>query len=134
MARLQKLYDRSLIVLFQKSIRNSRPCSNRRRIVDDPLIQRSSFAKVLCKNCANSFMGIVALHSDFYYLVHSKKSTLFWSPPTQRGQNRSWIINSTENTTDLDPIPKPKSKLADTFGQYHNRYRKHISMRKSSYN
>jgi hypothetical protein len=40
-----------------------------------PLIQRSTFAKVLCKNCANSFMGIVALHSDFYYLVHSEKQS-----------------------------------------------------------
>ena len=33
----------------------------------------------------------------------------------------------------LGPIPKPKPKLADTFGQYHNRYRNHISKRESSY-
>ena len=114
-----------------------------------PLIQRSTFAKVLCKNCANSFMGIVALHSDFYYLVHSKKSTLLWSPPTQRGQNRFWIGNQTyvrymifliwlrivlklyiakyillvydrNHYFGLGPIQKPKPKLADTFRQYHN--------------
>ena len=28
---------------------------------------------------------------------------------------------------DLGPIPKPKLKLADTFGQYHNQYQNHIS-------
>ena len=31
------------------------------------------------------------------------------------------------------PIPKPKPKLADTFGRYRNRYRNHISKGKSSY-
>ena len=33
----------------------------------------------------------------------------------------------------LGPIPKPKPKLADTFGRYRNRYRNHISKGESSY-
>ena len=31
------------------------------------------------------------------------------------------------------PIPKPKPKLADTFGRYHNRYRNYILKGESSY-
>ena len=31
------------------------------------------------------------------------------------------------------PIPKPKPKLADTFGRYRNRYRNYILKGESSY-
>ena len=33
----------------------------------------------------------------------------------------------------LGPIPKPKPKLADTFGRYHNWYRNYILKEESSY-
>ena len=33
----------------------------------------------------------------------------------------------------LGPIPKPKPKLADTFGRYRNPYRNHISKGESRY-
>ena len=33
----------------------------------------------------------------------------------------------------LGPIPKPKPKLADTFGRYRNRYRNYILKGESSY-
>ena len=33
----------------------------------------------------------------------------------------------------LGPIPKPKPKLTDTFGEYHNRNQNHISKGESSY-
>ena len=33
----------------------------------------------------------------------------------------------------LGPIPKPKPKLADTFGRYRNQYRNHISKGESGY-
>ena len=49
----------------------------------------------------------------------------------QRHNLQFQVVYDQNHYFGLGPIPKPK--VADTFGQYHNRYQNHISKEESSY-
>ena len=65
----------------------------------------------------------------------TQKIESFWSKKFMNPRQPNWpkLVYDRNHYFGLGPIPKPKPKLADTFGRDRNRYRNHISKRKSGY-
>ena len=65
----------------------------------------------------------------------TQKIESLWSKKFMNPRLPNWpkLVYNRNHYFGLGPIPKPKPKLADTFGRYRNWYRNHISKGKSSY-